>query len=57
MALARKKKWHQQHSSAPAVVEATAIQHWRQLWQMTGGSSGIGGGVGNGIGGTVETVG
>ncbi len=41
---------------AVAAVEATAMQHWWQLWQTTGGGGGIGGGVGDGIGRTVATV-
>jgi hypothetical protein len=44
-------------SGAVAAVEATVVQRWWRLWQMTGGGSSVGGGVGNGIGGTVATVG
>jgi hypothetical protein len=42
---------------AAAAVEATVTQHWRQLWQTTGGGGGVGGGVGDGVGRTVAMVG
>jgi hypothetical protein len=39
------------------VVEATAMQHWQQLWWMTGGSDGVGGGFDNGVSGILAMVG